>query len=51
MFKRTILAAAAACALVVSTQAQENATLVMRSGEKVTGQLVDMGGVGLQRCG
>jgi hypothetical protein len=46
MFKRTILAAAAACALVVSTQAQESATLVMRSGEKVTGQLVDMGGTG-----
>jgi hypothetical protein len=46
MFKRTILAAAAACALVVSMQAQESATLVMRSGEKVTGQLVDMGGVG-----
>ena len=46
MFKRTILAAATALALVVSTQAQENATLVLRSGEKVTGQLVDMGGVG-----
>ena len=46
MLKRTILAAVAACALVVSTQAQESATLVMRSGEKVTGQLVDMGGVG-----
>jgi hypothetical protein len=46
MFKRTILAAAAVCALVVSTQAQESATLVMRSGEKITGQLVDMGGVG-----
>ena len=46
MFKRTILAAAAACALVVGVQAQESATLVMRSGEKVTGQLVDMGGVG-----
>ena len=46
MFKRTILAAAAACALVGSVQAQESATLVMRSGEKVTGQLVDMGGVG-----
>ena len=51
MFKRTILAAAAACALVVSTQAQESATLVMRSGEKVTGQLVDMGGVGLHGPG
>lgn len=46
MFKRTILAAAAVCALAVSAQAQENATLVMRSGEKVSGQLVDMGGVG-----
>jgi hypothetical protein len=46
MFKRTILAVAAVCALAVSTQAQENATLVLRSGEKVAGQLVDMGGVG-----
>lgn len=46
MWKRTILAAAAVCALVVTTQAQENATLVLRSGDKVTGQLVDMGGVG-----
>ena len=46
MFKRTILAAATVLALVVSTQAQENATLVLRSGEKVSGQLVDMGGVG-----
>jgi small nuclear ribonucleoprotein (snRNP)-like protein len=46
MFKRTILAAATVFALVVSTQAQESATLVLRSGEKVTGQLVDMGGVG-----
>ena len=46
MVKRTILAAAAVFALAVSTQAQENATLVLRSGEKVAGQLVDMGGVG-----
>jgi hypothetical protein len=46
MFKRTILAAAAVFALAVSMQAQENATLVLRSGEKVAGQLVDMGGVG-----
>src|SRR4029450_4197127 len=46
MFKRTILAAATVFALVVSTQAQENSTLVLRSGEKVTGQLVDMGGTG-----
>jgi hypothetical protein len=27
-------------------QAQENATLVLRSGERVSGQLVDLGGVG-----
>jgi hypothetical protein len=46
MFKRTILAAAAVCAVVVSTQAQESATLVLRSGDKVVGQLVDMGGAG-----
>ncbi len=46
MFKRTILATAAACALAVGIQAQEGATLVLRSGEKVTGQLVDMGGSG-----
>jgi hypothetical protein len=46
MFKRTILAAAAVVALAAGTQAQENATLVLRSGEKVAGQLVDMGGVG-----
>ena len=31
---------------VVATQAQESATLVLRSGDKVQGQLVDMGGVG-----
>jgi hypothetical protein len=46
MFKRTIVAAATVFALVVSSQAQENATLVLRSGERVTGQLVDLGGVG-----
>src|SRR5688572_33427762 len=51
MWKRTMIGAAtvcaAVCALVVSTHAQSaNATLVMRSGEKVTGQLVDMGGAG-----
>jgi hypothetical protein len=46
MVKRTILAVAASLALVGSAQAQENATLVMRSGEKVQGQLVDMGGTG-----
>jgi hypothetical protein len=46
MFKRTILATAAACALAVGIQAQEGDTIVLRSGEKVTGQLVDMGGAG-----
>lgn len=46
MWKRTILAAAVVCGLAVAAQAQENATLVLRSGDKVTGQLVDMGGAG-----
>jgi hypothetical protein len=46
MFKRTILATAAACMLAAGIQAQEGATIVLRSGEKVTGQLVDMGGTG-----
>jgi hypothetical protein len=46
MLKRTILATVAACALAVGIQAQENATIVLRSGERVTGQLVDMGGAG-----
>jgi hypothetical protein len=46
MVKRMILATAAACVLAVGIQAQEGATIVLRSGEKVTGQLVDMGGAG-----
>ena len=46
MVKRTILAAVAVCGLAVGIHAQEGATLVLRSGEKVTGQLVDMGGTG-----
>lgn len=46
MLKRTILATLAACALAVGIQAQENATIVLRSGEKISGQLVDMGGAG-----
>lgn len=47
MFKRTVLALAVA-GLAVSgvLQAQENATLLMRSGERISGQLIDMGGVG-----
>jgi hypothetical protein len=47
MFKRTITALAlAAVASVGAVQAQENATLTLKSGEKVQGFLIDMGGVG-----
>ena len=47
MFKRTILAlAVAALTLTGVAQAQENATLTLRNGDTVTGQLVDLGGVG-----
>lgn len=47
MFKRTILAlSVAALTLTGVAQAQENATLVMRNGERVSGQLIDLGGVG-----
>jgi hypothetical protein len=47
MFKRTILAlSVAALTLTGVAQAQENATLTLRNGDKVTGQLVDLGGVG-----
>jgi hypothetical protein len=47
MLKRTILALAVA-ALPFSgvAQAQENATLTLKSGEKITAQLMDLGGVG-----
>jgi len=47
MFKRTILAlSVAALTFTGVAQAQENATLTLRSGDKVSGQLVDLGGVG-----
>jgi hypothetical protein len=46
MFKRTLLATLAATALAVGVQAQQSATLVLRSGERVTGQLVDMAAAG-----
>jgi len=47
MFKRTILAlSVAALGVTGVAQAQENATLTLRSGDKVSGQLVDLGGVG-----
>jgi hypothetical protein len=47
MLKRTILALSVAVLTFAGlAQAQENATLTMRSGERVSGQLVDMGGSG-----
>ncbi len=48
MAKRTILGAVCVAALLAAgvAQAQENATLTLRSGERVSGQLVDLGGVG-----
>jgi len=48
MLKRTVLSAFCAAALLVTgvVSAQENATLTLRSGERVSGQLVDLGGVG-----
>jgi hypothetical protein len=49
MFKRTILALSVAALTVTGVaQAQENATLTLRSGERVSGQLVDMGGSGFE---
>lgn len=47
MLKRTMGAlAVAAIAYVGVAQAQENATITLRSGERVSGQLIDMGGSG-----
>jgi hypothetical protein len=48
MVKRTVFGAFCVAALLVAgiAQAQENATLTLRSGESVAGQLVDLGGVG-----
>jgi hypothetical protein len=48
MLKRTFLGAICVAAMLSASiaQAQENATLVLRSGERVSGQLVDLGGVG-----
>lgn len=47
MFKQTMSALAiAAIAYVGVAQAQENATLTLRSGERISGQLLDHGGVG-----
>ena len=48
MVKRTVLSVFCAAALLVTgaAYAQDSATLTLRSGEKVSGQLVDLGGVG-----
>ncbi len=48
MFKRTILALSVTALTTFGgvAQAQENATLVLRSGDRISGQLVDLGGVG-----
>ncbi len=48
MVKRTILGAFCLTSLLAIgvAQAQENATLTLRSGESISGQLVDLGGVG-----
>jgi hypothetical protein len=45
MLKRTMLATLAACGLLagVALQAQQSATVILRSGERVQGQLVDLG--------
>jgi PA-IL-like protein len=48
MWKRTVLSVFCAAALLFTgaAYAQDSATLTLRSGEKVSGQLVDLGGVG-----
>jgi hypothetical protein len=48
MLKRTVISAFCAAAMLVTgaAYAQDSATLTLRSGEKVSGQLVDLGGVG-----
>jgi hypothetical protein len=48
MLKRTVLSACCAAALLVTSvaYAQSSATLTLRSGEKISGDLVDLGGVG-----
>lgn len=48
MLKRTVLSAFCAAAILVTgvAYAQSSATLTLRSGEKVNGDLIDLGGVG-----
>lgn len=46
MMKRFLLVIAAIVLLASAASAQEAATIVLRSGERVSGQLIDHGGVG-----
>ena len=48
MLKRTVLSAFCVAAMLVTgvAYAQNSATLTLRSGEKVSGDLIDLGGVG-----
>lgn len=48
MVKRTVISAFCAAAMLVTgvAHAQSSATLTLRSGEKVSGDLIDLGGVG-----
>src|SRR5918996_6215139 len=48
MLKRTVISALCAAAMLVTgvAHAQTSATLTLRSGEKVSGDLIDLGGVG-----
>jgi len=48
MLKRTVLSAVCATAMLVTgvAYAQSSATLTLRSGERVSGDLIDLGGVG-----
>lgn len=48
MLKRTIVALAVAALTFTAASAQESATFTLRSGERISGQLVDMGGSGFQ---
>jgi hypothetical protein len=48
MLKRTIVALAVATLTFTAASAQESATFTLRSGERISGQLVDMGGSGFQ---
>jgi hypothetical protein len=48
MLKRTAVALSIAVLAFTAAAAQESATITLRSGERISGQLVDMGGAGFQ---